>query len=113
MVTFHIAMVSSLRSKFRHSSSQNMGIILSPKIKTVYPIGTSVKLVVRQTGSNVEDSNNLPVIKFTCDVTSTISHILWKVIMDLEEKGQQVNKGEEFIFGICGKIDFYFCCLSY
>ena len=83
-------MVSSLRSKFKHTTSAtNPGIILSPKIATSYPAGTSVKLVVRPTGSQ-EDLGNLPEVKFTCDVTTSVGHILWKVLMDLEEKGHQV-----------------------
>jgi len=98
------AMVSSLRSKFKHSSTEsNPGIILSPKIATVYPPGTSVKLVVKPRAS-AEDSANLPSVKFTCDVSTTVGHILWKVLMDLEEKGlPPADKEAEYVFGISGE----------
>lgn len=96
-------MVSSLRSKFKHNTpATNPGIVLSPKIATVYASGTSVKLIVRPK-ANAEDAANLPSVKFTCDVTSTVAHVLWKVLMDLEEKGLPTEKDQSYIFAISGE----------
>ena len=92
------AMVSSLRSKFKHTSTKtNPGIILSPKIKTVYPQGTSVKLIVRPMAS-AEDAANLPSVKFTCDVSTTVGHILWKVISKNSENSNGVMGPHKILF---------------
>jgi hypothetical protein len=107
-------MVSSLRSRFKHTDSRsNSGIVLSPKIATVYPLGTSVKLVVRPFGPSPADADNLPSVKFTCDVTTTVGHVLWKVLMDLEEKGFAVNKEDSFIFGVSGDDPSVFILFSF
>ena len=99
-------MVSSLRSKFKHDTpATNPGIVLSPRIATVYPAGTSVKLIVRPKAS-AEDAANLPSVKFTCDVMSTAGHVLWKVLMDLEEKGLPTEKDQSYIFAISGETIF-------
>jgi hypothetical protein len=84
-----LAMISSLRSKFKHNSPEtNPGIILSPRIATVYPPGTSVKLVVKPKAS-VEDSANLPSVK-----VSNVLHFLRHWL--------QQNKLEQILL----KIDF-------
>ena len=76
-------MVTKVRSQYKADvESTNMGLIISPKIKSTYPDNTSVKVIVRYDRCLTKEN----MLTFTCDVTSSIEHIIFKVIVDLPGK---------------------------
>ena len=72
-------MVRELRMPLKAGDiSSNCGIVLSTRMESSYPPGETMKLVVRlPVGFNVEK------VAFTCDVTSTIEHIITNVVVDM------------------------------
>lgn len=96
-----IDMVTELRSRYSHTDTcTNPGIIMSPMIESAYPINTSVKLVVRF-GRYLANDN---LVNFTCDVTTSIGHIICKVLMDLE--GDMQGESSEYILQVSGHNEF-------
>ena len=90
-------MVNKIRSRFNHEDSKtNPGYVLSSVIKSSYPKNTSIKLIVRfDRCLTVENS-----VTFTCDVTTTIDHIICKVLSDM--KPNDSNVADEFLLQVSG-----------
>uniref|UniRef100_A0A1B6CT28 Uncharacterized protein n=3 Tax=Clastoptera arizonana TaxID=38151 RepID=A0A1B6CT28_9HEMI len=77
LVAFH-SMVQSLREEFIYSDPYtNVGLVISPTIESTYHEGTSVKVLVY---NHVKEQ---PVM-FTCDVSSSVEHIVLHVVYELE-----------------------------
>ena len=78
-------MVRELRSKLKSTNpNSNKGIVISTRIETSYPSGETVKLIVRlPEGSSAEKRT------FTCDVNSTIEHIITDVVVDMLVENQR------------------------
>lgn len=60
-------LVADVRREFKHDDAvTNSGIVESSRIDSVYPVGTSVKLVVYANRSK-RSKSKMAVVKFTCD----------------------------------------------
>ncbi|XP_039295233.1 phosphatidylinositol 4-phosphate 3-kinase C2 domain-containing subunit beta isoform X3 [Nilaparvata lugens] len=78
LIAFH-KMVKKLREEFVYSDQYtNAGLVVSPTLESSYNEGTSIKLVVKCPG------REMPVT-FTCDVSSTVEHVIMHVVCELEE----------------------------
>ena len=77
-----VDMVTHVRSKYKFDDPRtNLGLVISSKITSTYPEHTSVKILVHFDRCLTKDN----LVKFTCDVSSTIEHIIFKVIADIAE----------------------------
>ncbi|CAB3363263.1 Hypothetical predicted protein [Cloeon dipterum] len=75
--SFH-EMVKNLRGEFKHDDlCTNVGLVISPTIESYYAPGTSIKLIVRR-------NNNKDPVTFTCDVSSTVEHVILHVVCELD-----------------------------
>ncbi|XP_043267002.1 phosphatidylinositol 4-phosphate 3-kinase C2 domain-containing subunit beta isoform X2 [Venturia canescens] len=88
---FH-KMIVSVRGEFPfNDTSTNIGHIISPMMESLYPDGTSIKLVVHpQLPANSEP---VPSITFTCDVNCSVEHVILNVACSLEDE-DTVNVGK-------------------
>ncbi|XP_024085910.1 phosphatidylinositol 4-phosphate 3-kinase C2 domain-containing subunit alpha isoform X2 [Cimex lectularius] len=78
LLAFH-TLVKELRGKFKYTdSSTNLGLVISPSIEHNYNSGTSVKLVIHC--PTLENNSN---VTFTCDVSSTVEHVLGHVACEI------------------------------
>ena len=92
-----LQMVNKIRSRFNHDDSKtNPGYVLSSVIKSSYPKNTSIKLIVRFDRCLTVDNS----VTFTCDVTTTIDHIIFKVLSDM--KPYDSNVADEFLLQVSG-----------
>ena len=65
-------MVRKLRSQLNSSDiNSNSGIVISPRMETTYPPGETVKLTIYLPDKFAKDK-----IVFTCDLTSSVEHII-------------------------------------
>ncbi|XP_077294869.1 phosphatidylinositol-4-phosphate 3-kinase catalytic subunit Pi3K68D [Arctopsyche grandis] len=72
-----LEMVKRVRSKYKYSDSEtNPGYVISSKSEGQYNPGTSIKLLVYH-------QDRHPVT-FTCDVESTVEHVILHVVCELE-----------------------------
>ena len=72
-----VDMVAKVRKAYKFNDvACNPGLVISPKIKSTYPDKTSIKLVVRFSRVLTKDNS----VTFTCDVTTSVSHIICTVI---------------------------------
>ena len=75
-----VDMVTSVRSQYKHNVEKtNMGLIISPKIKSTYPAKTSIKVIVRYDRCLTKEN----MVTFTCDVSTSVVHIIFTVIAEL------------------------------
>ncbi|KAL0272748.1 UNVERIFIED_CONTAM: hypothetical protein PYX00_005609 [Menopon gallinae] len=91
-------MVKSLRNQFPHSDLYtNVGLIISPTIESNYSPGTSVKVVVHS-------SHSSQPIPFTCDISSSVEHIIVQVICSL--KGDMVGSVTDYVLKVYGLSEY-------
>lgn len=96
---FH-KMVLSLRAEHLHSDLYtNTGLVTSSTIESHYSEGTSIKLVVH----SVKENNNQSVT-FTCDVDSTIEHVILHVICELE--GDVPHEASDYVLRVWGLAEY-------
>ena len=75
-----VDMVTTVRSQYKHNIEKtNMGLIISPKIKSTYPAKTSIKVIVRYDRCLTKEN----MVTFTCDVSTSVVHIIFTVIAEL------------------------------
>jgi hypothetical protein len=75
-----VDMVTTVRSQYKHNVEKtNMGLIISPQIKSTYPAKTSIKVIVRYDRCLTKDN----MVTFTCDVSTSVVHIIFTVIAEL------------------------------
>ena len=75
-----VDMVTTVRSQYKHNVEKtNMGLIISPKIKSTYPAKTSIKVIVRYDRCLTKEN----MVTFTCDVSTSVVHIIFTVIAEL------------------------------
>ena len=78
-----VDMVTKVRSQYKHNDEKtNMGLIISPQIKSAYPENTSIKVIVRYDRCLTKENNKT----FTCDVSSSVEHIIFNVIAEFPGK---------------------------
>ena len=76
-------MLTTVRSQYKYDVEEtNMGLIISPKIKSAYPDNTSIKVVVRYDRCLTNEN----MVTFTCDVSSSIDHIIFNVTAEFSGK---------------------------
>ncbi|XP_051160561.1 phosphatidylinositol 4-phosphate 3-kinase C2 domain-containing subunit beta isoform X2 [Leptopilina boulardi] len=84
LMAFH-KMVKSVRGEFPFNNpSTNIGHVISPIMENLYPDGTSIKLVVHSQIS-VDSKDPIPSVTFTCDVNSSVEHVIFTVACSLDE----------------------------
>ena len=75
-----VDMVTTVRSQYKHNVEKtNMGLIISPKIRSTYPAKTSIKVIVRYDRCLTKEN----MVTFTCDVSTSVVHIIFTVIAEL------------------------------
>ena len=75
-----VDMVTTVRSQYKHNVEKtNMGLIISPQIKSTYPAKTSIKVIVRYDRCLTKEN----MVTFTCDVSTSVVHIIFTVIAEL------------------------------
>ena len=89
-------MVTTVRSQYKHNVEKtNMGLIISPQIKSTYPAKTSIKVIVRYDRCLTKEN----MVTFTCDVSTSVVHIIFTVIAELPGTYSRVQKSiENFVF---------------
>ena len=84
-----VDMVTIVRSAFKSDDDKtNVGLVISPKITSAYPEKTSIKIVVHFDKCITKEN----VVTFTCDVNSSIEHIICTVIADVKDQDVQADK---------------------
>ncbi|KAJ1529587.1 hypothetical protein ONE63_006357 [Megalurothrips usitatus] len=95
---FH-KMVLALRAEHQHDDIYtNTGLVTASSIESHYSEGTSIKLVVRSLKENSQ-----PVI-FTCDVDSTVEHVILHVICELE--GDVSGEASDYVLRVWGFAEY-------
>ncbi|XP_015112954.1 phosphatidylinositol 4-phosphate 3-kinase C2 domain-containing subunit beta [Diachasma alloeum] len=100
---FH-QMIKSVRSEFLFNDpSTNVGHVTSPMMESLYPEGTSIKLVVHP--QLPDSSDSLPSISFTCDVTCSVEHVIFNVACSLEE--EDTVMAEKYCLRVWGLAEYF------
>uniref|UniRef100_W4VRG7 Putative phosphotidylinositol 3 kinase 68d n=1 Tax=Corethrella appendiculata TaxID=1370023 RepID=W4VRG7_9DIPT len=105
-------MVKQLRSEYKYDDSfTNIGHVVAAEFDYFYSVGTSIKLLVHPAldcfDTNLQKNNKGqiegygPPIPFTCDITTTVEHVIMHVFCALE--GQIINSVNDFILKSIGK----------
>lgn len=114
-------MVVDIRSKFRwNDSTTNIGHIVASEKFYFYPENTSIKLLVHPANilyrSDMKSNENnrilmetqiegyKPPIVFTCDVNTTVEHVIMHVICELE--GQIIGDITDYILKPIGVMEW-------
>lgn len=96
---FH-AMVLALRAEHLHDDLYtNTGLVTSSTIESHYSDGTSIKLVVH----SLNGKSSQPVI-FTCDVDSTVEHVILHVMCELE--GDIPGEASDYVLRVWGLAEY-------
>ncbi|ETN62687.1 phopsphatidylinositol 3-kinase [Anopheles darlingi] len=111
LIAFYNA-VKQLRGRFHHNDAQtNVGHVVAAVFENRYPEGTSIKLLVHPSldcfpGGRHEqpqkgqlDGYSVP-IPFTCDITTTVEHVIAQVYCALE--GQIANTVSDYVLKAIG-----------
>uniref|UniRef100_A0A2M4CHI5 Putative phosphatidylinositol 3-kinase vps34 involved in signal transduction n=1 Tax=Anopheles darlingi TaxID=43151 RepID=A0A2M4CHI5_ANODA len=111
LIAFYNA-VKQLRGRFHHNDAQtNVGHVVAAVFENRYPQGTSIKLLVHPSldcfpGGRHEqpqkgqlDGYSVP-IPFTCDITTTVEHVIAQVYCALE--GQIANTVSDYVLKAIG-----------
>ncbi|XP_046395190.1 phosphatidylinositol 4-phosphate 3-kinase C2 domain-containing subunit beta isoform X2 [Ischnura elegans] len=99
------AMVKKLRGEFLYSDTcTNVGLVISPTLESTYTEGTSIKLIVRV-------KEFCGPITFTCDVTSTVEHVILHIVCEIEGRmGSSVSLAEatadDFVLKVLGRAEY-------
>uniref|UniRef100_A0A1S4H5J3 Phosphatidylinositol-4-phosphate 3-kinase n=1 Tax=Anopheles gambiae TaxID=7165 RepID=A0A1S4H5J3_ANOGA len=108
LIAFY-SMVKQLRAQYRHDDeATNVGHIVAAEIENRYVEGTSIKLLVHpaldcfaggeQTKGQIDGYG--PPIPFTCDITTTVEHVIAQVYCALE--GQIRNTVSDYALKAIG-----------
>lgn len=96
---FH-AMVLDLRAEHLHDDLYtNTGLVTSATIESHYSEGTSIKLVVH----SLNGKSSQPVT-FTCDVDSTVEHVILHVMCELE--GDIQGEASDYVLRVWGLAEY-------
>ncbi|XP_043472101.1 phosphatidylinositol 4-phosphate 3-kinase C2 domain-containing subunit beta [Leptopilina heterotoma] len=102
---FH-KMVKSVRGEFPFNNpSTNIGHVISPIMENLYPEGTSIKLVVHSQISG-DSKDPLPSVTFTCDVNSSIEHVIFTVACSLDEDNTVNMENNIYCLRVWGLSEF-------
>ncbi|XP_055528495.1 phosphatidylinositol 4-phosphate 3-kinase C2 domain-containing subunit beta [Wyeomyia smithii] len=103
-------MVKQLRAQYHYDEPQtNVGHVVASEFNNSYPQGTSIKLLVHPSLDcfSSYDSENKgqidgygPPIPFTCDITTSVEHVIAQVYCALE--GQVMNSVGDYILKAIG-----------
>ncbi|XP_055594425.1 phosphatidylinositol 4-phosphate 3-kinase C2 domain-containing subunit beta [Uranotaenia lowii] len=103
-------LVKQIRANYRYDQSDtNVGHVVASEFDNHYPEGTSIKLLVHPSLDcfSSYDSQNKgqidgygPPIPFTCDITTTVEHVIAQVYCALE--GQVSNSVGDFVLKAIG-----------
>ncbi|XP_065090885.1 phosphatidylinositol 4-phosphate 3-kinase C2 domain-containing subunit beta [Ochlerotatus camptorhynchus] len=103
-------MVKQLRAQYRYDDPvSNVGHVVPSEFDNHYPEGTSIKLLVHPSHDcfTSYDSQNKgqidgygPPIPFTCDITTSVEHVIAQVFCALE--GQIMNSGGDYVLKAIG-----------
>ncbi|XP_071452807.1 phosphatidylinositol 4-phosphate 3-kinase C2 domain-containing subunit beta [Hetaerina americana] len=99
------AMVKKLRGEFVYSDiCTNVGLVISPTLESTYTEGTSIKLIVRV-------KEICGPIAFTCDVTSTVEHVILHIVCEIEGRmGPSVSlasaSADDFVLKVSGLAEY-------
>ncbi|XP_026466110.1 phosphatidylinositol 4-phosphate 3-kinase C2 domain-containing subunit beta isoform X2 [Ctenocephalides felis] len=90
---FH-AMVKKLRGEFVHTDlTTNVGYVISAMMSSQYKEGTSIKVLVYAPNSlgNNACETDIPLVTFTCDVCSSVEHVIIHVVCELAGENSRDN----------------------
>ncbi|KAK6626146.1 hypothetical protein RUM43_006451 [Polyplax serrata] len=91
-------MVKELRAQFLYTDLYtNVGLVISPTIENNYAVVTSVKLVVHS-------SNHQQPVSFTCDLSSSVEHVIVQVICSFE--GDIRNSVSDYVLKVYGLSEY-------
>ena len=94
-----VDMVTKVRSKYKYDDPKtNAGLVISPKIQSSYPANTSVKLIIGFDRCMTQDN----VVRFTCDVTTSVEHIIGTVLLEVNAN----HKLEDYLLQVSGLTEF-------
>ncbi|XP_062564724.1 phosphatidylinositol 4-phosphate 3-kinase C2 domain-containing subunit beta [Armigeres subalbatus] len=103
-------MVKQLRAQFRYDDPDtNVGHIVASEFDNHYPDGTSIKLLVHPsldcfTSFDSQNKGQIdgygPPIPFTCDITTSVEHVIAQVFCALE--GQIMNSVADYVLKAIG-----------
>ncbi|RZF38830.1 hypothetical protein LSTR_LSTR000533 [Laodelphax striatellus] len=95
LIAFH-KMVKKLREEFVYSDQYtNTGLVVSPTLESSYHEGTSIKLVVKCPGRDIP-------VTFTCDVSTTVEHVIMHVVCELASSDEQSH----FVLKVAGLSEY-------
>ncbi|PSN54649.1 hypothetical protein C0J52_01070 [Blattella germanica] len=95
---FH-SMVKKLREEFPHSDPYtNVGLVVSPTIDSSCGEGTSIKMIVHS-------KNEENPVTFTCDVSSTVEHVILHVVCELE--GDLSGNVTDYVLKVWGSAEYF------
>ncbi|XP_049937857.1 phosphatidylinositol 4-phosphate 3-kinase C2 domain-containing subunit alpha isoform X1 [Schistocerca serialis cubense] len=98
LLAFH-NMVKKLRSEFPCDDPYtNVGLVISPTLESTYAERTSIKLVVH----SKKDENP---VTFTCDVNSTVEHVIYHVVCELE--GDLTGDVKDYVLKVWGLAEYF------
>ncbi|XP_012237472.1 phosphatidylinositol 4-phosphate 3-kinase C2 domain-containing subunit beta isoform X1 [Bombus vosnesenskii] len=97
-------MIKSVRSEFPFNDpSTNIGHVISPMMESLYPEGTSIKLVVHP--QLMDSDENTPSISFTCDVNCSVEHVILNVACSLED--EDIVNIEKYCLRVWGLAEYF------